>query len=158
MFWTLFNFYDWRMFIERKNYLIEGLSKDETAYLKSIIVNTRKRYIKDNYSYINNQCVSMEEVEEIEGESVLDLIINKCEDEIKSAVEFEKVISDSKLYYAIKALSLREKMVLFSLYKENKSINMIAMEMNLERTTIWRIKAIALDKIMKYLIGGKRDV
>ena len=158
MFWTLFNFYDWRMFKERKNYLIEGLSKDETAYLKSIIVNTRKRYIKDNYSYINNQCVSMEEVEEIEGESVLDLIINKCEDEIKSAVEFEKVISDSKLYYAIKALSLREKMVLFSLYKENKSINMIAMEMNLERTTIWRIKAIALDKIMKYLIGGKRDV
>lgn len=144
--------------MERKNYLIEGLSKDETAYLKSIIVNTRKRYIKDNYSYINNQCVSMEEVEEIEGESVLDLIINKCEDEIKSAVEFEKVISDSKLYYAIKALSLREKMVLFSLYKENKSINMIAMEMNLERTTIRRIKAIALDKIMKYLIGGKRDV
>lgn len=144
--------------MERKNYLIEGLSKDETAYLKSIIVNTRKRYIKDNYCYINNQCVSMEEVEEFEGESVLDLIINKCEDEIKSAVEFEKVISDSKLYYAIKALSLREKMVLFSLYKENKSINMIAMEMNLERTTIWRIKAIALDKIMKYLIGGKRDV
>ena len=46
----------------------------------------------------------MEEVEEIEGESVLDIIINKCENEIKSAVEFEKVISDSKLYYAIKAL------------------------------------------------------
>ena len=99
----------------------------------------------------------MEEVEEIEGESVLDIIINKCENEIKSAVEFEKVISDSKLYYAIKALSLREKMVLFSLYKENKSINVIAMEMNLERTTIW-IKATALDKIMKYLIGGKRNV
>ena len=100
----------------------------------------------------------MEEVEEIEGESVLDIIINKCENEIKSAVEFEKVISDSKLYYAIKALSLREKMVLFSLYKENKSINVIAMEMNLERTTIWRIKATARDKIMKYLIGGKRNV
>ena len=49
-------------------------------------------------------------------------------------------------------------MVLFSLYKENKSINVIAMEMNLERTTIWRIKATALDKIMKYLIGGKRNV
>ncbi len=28
--------------MERKNYLVEGLSKDETAYLKSIIVNTRK--------------------------------------------------------------------------------------------------------------------
>lgn len=108
--------------MERKNYLVEGLSKEETAYLKSIVVNARKRYIKNNYRYINNQCVSMEEVEEIEGESVLDIIINKCEDEIKSAVEFEKVISDSKLYYAIKALSLREKMVLFSLYKENKNV------------------------------------
>lgn len=143
---------------EKKNYLIKKITKEETAYLKSIIVNVRKRYIKDNYCYINNQFVSMEDVEEIEGESVLDIIINKCEDEIKSAIEFEKVISDSKLYCAIKALSLREKMVLFSLYKENKSINMIAMEMNLERTTIWRIKATALDKIMKYLIGGKRDV
>ena len=94
--------------MERKNYLVEELSKEEKAYLKSIIVNVRKRYIKDNYCYINNQCVSMDEVKEIEGESVLDLIINKCEDEIKSAVEFEKVISDSKLYYAIKALSLRD--------------------------------------------------
>ena len=63
--------------MERKNYLVEGLSKEETAYLKSIVVNARKRYIKDNYCYINNQCVSMEEVEEIEGESVLDIIINK---------------------------------------------------------------------------------
>ena len=52
--------------MERKNYLVEGLSKEETAYLKSIVVNARKRYIKDNYCYINNQCVSMEEVEEIE--------------------------------------------------------------------------------------------
>ena len=48
--------------MERKNYLVEGLSKEETAYLKSIVVNARKRYIKDNYCYINNQCVSMEEV------------------------------------------------------------------------------------------------
>ena len=30
--------------MERKNYLVEGLSKEETAYLKSIVVNTRKRY------------------------------------------------------------------------------------------------------------------
>ena len=30
--------------MERKNYLVEGLSKEEKAYLKSIIVNVRKRY------------------------------------------------------------------------------------------------------------------
>jgi hypothetical protein len=31
--------------MERKNYLVEGLSKEEIAYLKSIVVNARKRYI-----------------------------------------------------------------------------------------------------------------
>ena len=68
--------------MERKNYLIEGLSKDETAYLKSIIVNTRKRYIKDNYCYINNQCVSMEEVED-------DAIMNSGRNKIKAFFEKE---------------------------------------------------------------------
>ena len=46
-------------------------------------------------------------------------------------------------------------MVLFSLYKERKSVNQIATEMNLQRSTIWRIKNKAQDKILKYLLGGK---
>jgi predicted DNA-binding protein (UPF0251 family) len=48
--------------------------------------------------------------------------------------------------------------VLFSLYKENKSINQIASEMNLERTTIWRIKNKTQDKIVRLLIGGDKNV
>lgn len=68
--------------MERKDYLVEVLSKDETAYLKSIIVNTRKRYIKDNYCYINNQCVSMEEVED-------DAIMNSGRNKIKAFFEKE---------------------------------------------------------------------
>ena len=46
-------------------------------------------------------------------------------------------------------------MVLFSLYKERKSVNQIATEMNLQRSTIWRIKNKTQDKILKYLLGGK---
>lgn len=49
-------------------------------------------------------------------------------------------------------------MVLFALYKEEKSINQIAKEMNVERTTIWRIRNKAQEKITKKLLGGKNNV
>lgn len=49
-------------------------------------------------------------------------------------------------------------MVLFALYKEEKGINQIANEMNVERTTIWRIKNKAQEKIIKNLLGGKNNV
>lgn len=138
--------------MERKNYLVEELSEEEKSYLKRIIINERKRYIRDNY--INNKNVNICELINVEADSVLEAVINQCEKEIESAVEFEKVFSSDKLYYGIKALSLKEKIVLFSLYKQNKTINQIAKEMQIGRTTAWRIKTTALDKLMKYLIGG----
>lgn len=144
--------------MERKNYLVEELSQDEKAYLKRTIINERKRYIRDNYNYINSKNVNIYDLINVEAESVLEAVINKFEEEVKSAVEFEKVISSDRLYYGIKALSLREKIVLFSLYKEHKEINQIAKEINIGRTTAWRIKNTALDKLMQYLIGGKQDV
>lgn len=144
--------------MEWKNYLTNELTKEEKLYLKKIIVNTRRLYIRNNYDFINSINIESYDIEDIEAESLLDAVVNKCEKEIESAVEFEKVISDSKMYKAIKALSLKEKIVLFSLYKENKTINQVAFEMKIDRTTAWRIKGRALDKIMKYLIGGKENV
>ena len=144
--------------MERKNYLENELTKEEKLYLKKVILNTRRLYIRDNYDFINSTNIECYDIEDIETESLLDAVINKCEREIESAVEFEKVISDSKMYKAIKALSLKEKIVLFSLYKENKTINQIAFEMNLCRKTIWNIKSKSLDKIMKYIIGGEKNV
>ena len=49
-------------------------------------------------------------------------------------------------------------MVIFDLYKEEKSIKQIAKEMNVERTTIWRIRNKAQEKITKKLLGGKNNV
>ena len=144
--------------MERKNYLENELTKEEKLYLKKVILNTRRLYIRDNYDFINSINIDSYDIEDIEAESLLDAVVNKYEKEIESAVEFEKVISDSKMYKAIKALSLKEKIVLFSLYKENKTINQIAFEMNLCRKTIWKIKSKALDKIMKYIIGGEKNV
>lgn len=104
---------------------------------------------------MNNKYIDLYDCINLESESVLDVVINKCENEIKSAIEFEKMISNENLYNIIKTLSLKEKIVLFSLYKENKSINRTALEMKIERTTAWRIKSKALDKIAKGLLGGK---
>lgn len=144
--------------MERKSYLVEALSKEEKSYLRKIIINTRKKYIRDNYNYINNTNVQLYNCANVEAESVLDEVLNKCEKEIKSAMEFEKVMSDKKLYNIVKALSFEEKMVLFSLYKENKTINQIALEMKKDRTSIWRIRNKALNKIMRRLIGGEKNV
>ena len=141
--------------MERKDYLVEPLSKEEKSYLKKIIINTRKKYIRDNYNYINSTNVQLFSCADVEAESVLEEVLNKCEREIKSAMEFEKVMSSEKLYNVVKALSFEEKMVLFSLYKEKKTTNQIALEMKKDRTSIWRIRNKALNKIMRRLIGGE---
>lgn len=141
--------------MERKNYLVEPLAKEENTYLKKMIINTRKKYIRDNYNYINTTDVQLFNCADVEAESVLEEVLNKCEREIKSAVEFENAMSSKKLYGVVKALSFEEKMVLFSLYKENKTMSQIALEMKRGRTSIWRIRNTALNKIMRKLIGGE---
>ncbi len=144
--------------MERKNYLQEELSKEEKSYLKKLILNVRRKYIKDNYEYLNSNDVNWDTFEDIECNSLFDAVLNKCVDELKSALEFERLFCDEKLYNVTKALSVKEKMVLFALYKEEKGINQIANEMNVERTTIWRIKNKAQEKILKNLLGGKNNV
>lgn len=144
--------------MERKNYLQEELSKEEKSYLKKLILNVRRKYIKDNYEYLNSKDVNWDTFEDIECNSLFDAVLNKCVDELKSALEFERLFCDEKLYNVTKALSVKEKMVLFALYKEEKGINQIANEMNVERTTIWRIKNKAQEKIIKNLLGGKNNV
>lgn len=144
--------------MERKNYLQEELSKEEKLYLKKLILNVRRKYIKDNYEYLNSNDVNWDTFEDIECNSLFDTVLNKCVDELKSALEFERLFCDEKLYNVTKALSVKEKMVLFALYKEEKGINQIANEMNVERTTIWRIKNKAQEKIIKNLLGGKNNV
>lgn len=144
--------------MERKNYLQEELSKEEKSYLKKLILNVRRKYIKDNYEYLNSNDVNWDTFEDIECNSLFDAVLNKCVDELKSALEFERLFCDEKLYNVTKALSVKEKMVLFALYKEEKGINQIANEMNVERTTIWRIKNKAQEKIIKNILGGNNNV
>lgn len=142
----------------RKNYLVEDLSKEEKSYLRKMIINVRRKYIRDNYDYLNKKDINWDSCTNMESESLYEAVLNKCVDELQSALEFERLFCNEKLYNIAKALSLKEKMVLFSLYKEKKSINQIASEMNLERTTIWRIKNKTQNKIVKLLLGGDKNV
>ena len=87
------------------------------------------------------------------SESIFDTLIKKFDKELKSAIEFEKLISNEKLYKIVRALSLKEKMMLFYLYKEQKDICEVAKIMNISLATAYRLKNQTLDLIMKNFIG-----
>ncbi len=139
--------------MERKNYLVEELTNEEKVYLKRIVMTARNKYIQKNYNYINNTNIVMND-ELFAEETVLDTVLQKCQDEVDSAIEFEKTLSNPKLYNIVKALSLREKEVLFYLYKEQKNIKEVSEIMHLDRKTVRKYRNIAQKKIIKKLING----
>lgn len=141
--------------MERKDYLLEKLSKEEKLYLKRIVMTARNKYIEKNYEHINNTDMFIGDFDLIEEESVLDIVLQKCQDEVDSALEFEKTLSNPNLYNIVKTLSLREKEVLFYLYKKQKTINEISKIMKIDRTTIWRIRNKAQKKIVEKLVKGE---
>lgn len=140
--------------MERKDYLVEELSKEEKLYLKRIVMTAKNKYFEKNYNYINNTSMFVDEIVSAGEESVLDAILEKCQEEVKSAREFEKTLSNPSLYNIVKALSLREKEVLFYLYKKQKSINETAFIMGLDRKTIRKYRDEAHKKIAEKLING----
>ena len=57
----------------------------------------------------------------------------------------------------MKALSLKQKMVLFYLFHLNKSEKEIVAEMKIHRSTLYRIRDKALTKIAKSIFGGESN-
>ncbi|MCI8587252.1 MAG: sigma-70 family RNA polymerase sigma factor [Clostridia bacterium] len=141
--------------MKRKNYLAEELSKEEKLYLKRIVMTAKNKYIEKNYKYINSIDICLEDTIVKGEETVLDAVLQKCQEEITSAIEFEKTISNPSLYKIIKALSLREKEVLFYLYKKQKNIKETAKIMNIDRKTVNRIRGKVQKKIVENLVRGE---
>ena len=92
------------------------------------------------------------------SDNLLETIFADYEKNMRNIAEFENLFSNITVYKIIKALSLQEKMVLFLLYKENKSVLEVSSEMKIRRETVWRIKTKVQDKILKSLLGGNKDV
>lgn len=117
-------------------------------------MTAKNKYFERNYNYINNTSVFVDGIVSTGEESVLDAVLEKCQEEVKSAREFEKALSNPSLYNIVKALSLREKEVLFYLYKKQKNINETAVIMGLDRKTIRKYRDEAHRKIAEKLING----
>lgn len=139
---------------DEKNYLVDKLSKEENAYLKRIVLTARNKYIEKNYNYINNKNTNYYDENLIIEDMVLDNVLEKCLKEAKSVQEFEKALSNSEISIYSKGLDKREKMVLFYLYWENKTINEIAKIMNIYRGTVRKIRDKAQEKIAKNMFKG----
>lgn len=145
--------------MERKNYLTEELSKEEKAYLKRIIMTAKNKYFEKNNDYINNTTMLIDEIVPASEDSILDTILERCQQEVDSAIEFEKTLLNPKLYNIMKALSSCEREVLFNLYWKERSINETAERMQLDRKTVRKYRDRAQTIITEKLInGGDKDV
>ena len=145
--------------MERKNYLTEELSKEEKAYLKRIIMTAKNKYFEKNNDYINNTTMLIDEIVPASEYSILDTILERCQQEVDSVIEFEKTLLNPKLYNIMKALSLCEREVLFNLYWKERSVNETAERMQLDRKTVRKYRDRAQTIITEKLInGGDEDV
>lgn len=140
--------------MERKNYLTEKLSNEEKSYLKGIVKTARNKYIEKNRKHFETKSINTEFISNYDGESLVDEIIRRCEEQISSALEFEIFLSDPKLYKVVKALSLKEKEVLFYLYKNKENISSISRIMNLDKKTVRKLRNGAQKKIAENLLRG----
>lgn len=113
-------------------------------------MTAKNKYIEKNYNYINNTSVLLSDYITLNDESVL----QQCQENVKSAVEFEKTFSNQSLSHIVGALSLKEKEVLFYLYKKDKNINETAEIMKVDRKTIRRIRDKAQAEITKKMVKG----
>lgn len=142
-----------------KNYLLEKLSKEEKVYLKRTIMTARNLYIKKNRKYLNSYNMELKEEIFQTGDSFVDSVIERCLQEVKSAEKFAETLSNPLLCKNYKALSLREKEVLFYLFSEKRQINDIAQILGIHRNSVGKIRDKALTKIAENMLKeGMKNV
>lgn len=132
-----------------------ALSNQEKAYLRRIVINTRNEYLK------TEKYKGYEEIELIEELDYSVYMQNKIEESIDNidnakivSNSIENIFSDEIIMKNVKALTLREKLVLFSYYFENNTDQEIGKALNLKGDTVRKIRVRALEKIRKNLTGG----
>lgn len=134
-----------------------NLSNEEKSYLRKIVESTRKDYINKN-----KYCVLEDDIDSINEKflvSIENIEVNfeiKCEKEI-SPSKIEDVFWDKNMNKIVKALTLREKLVLFSYYFESKTDSQIAEVLNKNPDTIRKIRGRALKKIKEQYLKVKGD-
>ena len=142
-------------------YTVYELSRREKSYLRQIVINTRNKYFRKNkYILIEENIETADEKFLISIENVEINFEIKSEREI-CALDIEKVFKDKNMFNIVKALTLREKLVLFSYYFEKKTDAAIGKALNINGDTARKIRIRALEKIKnnyKKLKGSSENV
>ena len=86
--------------MERKNYLQEELSKEEKSYLKKLIINVRKKYIKNNYEWIFLQAKYAYFLNN-------DSNFSKFFEKYYKAISIQERIGKSKEYFMLEELAVK---------------------------------------------------
>ncbi|MBP3596479.1 MAG: sigma-70 family RNA polymerase sigma factor [Clostridia bacterium] len=123
-------------------------NEDEGRYLKKIVMYTRREYLRKN-KYI---FIEKEDIDEVDEKMLVSIDNVEISFEIKSekeiiAPKIEDVFRDEKITKIVKALTLREKLVLFLYYFEDKNDREIGKSLKIKQNTVQKTRKRALEKI-----------
>lgn len=123
-------------------------NEDEGRYLKKIVMYTRSEYLRKN-KYI---FIEKEDIDEVDEKMLVSIDNVEISFEIKSekeiiAPKIEDVFRDEKITKIVKALTLREKLVLFLYYFEDKNDREIGKSLKIKQNTVQKTRKRALEKI-----------
>lgn len=132
------------------------LNNKEKAALVTIVRRTRYDYLRKNhYTYLEDD-IDMIDASFLVSEENIEKNYEEKYDRGLCASEIEKIFKNPYLVKSSKALTDREKLVLFLYYceeneenDEKKTDEKIGQELNLKGNTISKIRYRALDKIRK---------
>ncbi len=136
------------------------LSNKEKAALITIARRSRYDYLRKNdYTYLEDDIDMIDEELLISEENIEKTVTEKIDGEI-CASNFEKIFDDPYLIKISKALTKKERLVLFSYYMEKdengevneKTDKVVAKELNIKPDTARKTRKRALEKLkMQYL-------
>lgn len=139
----------------KDSYLNKELLPQEINYLIKIIRSAQSDYINKN----KRKDIQYEELEKVDlanEETTEDYVLNKIDSSV-SATNIEDVFKDKLKHKAIKVLTDKEKLVLFSFYFKNKKEMEIAESLGLAQGRISQIKKQAEKKVTKKYKDLKKE-
>lgn len=132
------------------------LNEKEEGIILGIILNTMNDFLKMN-KYSKIKYVTLEKAEVINANERVEDNVIKSYDENLSVFELGNLFENSKIKKIIdKALTNKQRSVLFLYYCKNKKDKEISRLMNLKEDTVRKIRNRAVEKISK-MVKEQKD-
>lgn len=134
------------------SYLFKELTNEEKRYLQLMIKTTKAGYIRDNKLIIKSAELNYDKYDNLLcTEDIADEILTQIVEKPLKANTLATICQDERIYEIIKALTDKERLVLFCSIIEEKSDISISDELKIDRSTVYRIRKGALNKIRREL-------